>query len=116
MSTCHARAPIFVSVSDATSLAMQPIDPINFLKFGEDAFRRSDEAVVDGVARIPIAEIEILSPVIYFKCLADARRALMPCLLKSRPAPPLLILPGTLLMSSVLQKRAPNLVCRRHCW
>ena len=42
---------------------LQPIDPINFLKFGEDAFRRADESVVDGIARFPISQIEILSPV-----------------------------------------------------
>ena len=45
---------------------LQPIDPINFLKFGEDAFRRADESVVDGIARVPISQIEILSPVKIF--------------------------------------------------
>ena len=52
----------------------QPIDPINFLKFGEDAFRRSDEAVVDGVARFLMSEIEVLSPVTFSACFADARQ------------------------------------------
>lgn len=41
----------------------QPVDPINFLKFGEDAFRRADESIVDAVHRFPLSELEILSPV-----------------------------------------------------
>ena len=41
----------------------QPIDPISFLKYGEDAFRRADEAVVEGVHRYPLSGLEILSPV-----------------------------------------------------
>jgi hypothetical protein len=57
---------------------LQPIDPINFLKFGEDAFRRADESVVDGIARFPISQIEILSPVKISRCLADAKSARVP--------------------------------------
>lgn len=41
----------------------QPIDPINFLNHGEDAFRRAQEAVQEGVHRVAVSQIEILSPV-----------------------------------------------------
>jgi hypothetical protein len=61
---------------------LQPIDPINFLKFGEDAFRRADESVVDGIARFPISQIEILSPVKISRCVpvADAKSIACHCL------------------------------------